>query len=188
MTSHRQPGTALSGKRRRTIQLLAAACMLMLTGCGLIATTGVVVVSAVGVAGYAVYSVGEAVITGIGSAAGATGRAIGTGSKAAATVVFRDGEFKAECPQDSLTVCKASNTALLKGGFQSITGKCDALSGELKARTCENADIVVRLKNVSPEKTEIRIRVGVKGDLKASESIYRMIVSEMNPPQEASHG
>jgi hypothetical protein len=93
--------------------------------------------------------------------------------------VFRDGEFEVEYPASVEVVWTSASTALRRGGFREIRGDRDALSGELKAETREGTDLSLELESVNPELTELRIRVGVRGDLQASETVYELIEAEL---------
>jgi hypothetical protein len=130
-------------------------------------------------AGYTVYAVGDAAVTGVGLAAQAGGNALAEGSKSAATVVFRDGEFEAEYPASVASVWSAADVAFRKADFEGISGDRDALSGELKAETRDGTDITLKLNSLEPERTEVRIRVGMKGDLQTSETLHKLIQAEL---------
>ena len=163
--------------RGRCAVLLALAAWL--GGCGLVAGTAAVAVGTVGAAGYTVYAVGDAAVTGVGMAAKAGGNALVSGSKSAATVVYRDGDFEAEYPAGVEAVWGAARTAFMKASFREIRGDRDALSGELKAATRDGTDITLELKSLETARTSARIRVGVKGDLQTSETIHKLIEAEL---------
>jgi len=151
----------------------------LMTGCRLLTVTTVAVVSVVGLAGYAVYKTGEAAVTGVGKAAKATGNAFSSGSNSASTVVFRDGEFRTEYAAGIAPVWLASSAALRKAELQNIAGTRDGISGELRAQTWEGMEIKLKVQNLEPDRTEVRIRVGDKGSLKDSEVIHKLIQAEL---------
>jgi len=151
----------------------------LLAGCSVVAGTAAVAVGTAGMAGYTVYAVGDAAVTGVGLATRAGGNALASGSKSALTVVFRDGEFETEYPASVPSVWSAAESAFRKAGFQEISGNRDALSGELEAETRDGTDISLELKSLEPERTEIRIRVGVRGDLQTSETVHKLIEAEL---------
>lgn|SRR5262245_15658934 len=171
-----RPGEVMTGRWRCAALVSLAGS---LAGCGLIAGTAAVAVGTVGVAGYTVYAVGDAAVTGVGRAAVAGGDAVVSGSKSAATVVFRDGEFETDYPAGVEEVWNAANTAFKKASFREIRGDRDALSGELKAETRDGTDIALELKSLEPGRTEMRIRVGVRGDMQTSETIHKLIQAEL---------
>jgi len=152
----------------------------LLTGCQLLVLGVVGVAATVGLAGYAVYKTGEVAVTGVGKAASATGDAISSSSKSVATVVYTDGDFKTEHPHTVRTLWSAAGYALKKANFCDVKGTYDALSGGLTARTQSNqTDIVLKLKSLGPETTEMTIRVGAKGDLKMAELIHGLVLREL---------
>jgi hypothetical protein len=151
----------------------------LMAGCRLLTFTTVAVVSVVGLAGYAVYKTGEVAVTGVGKAAEATGNAFSSGSKPASTVVFRDGEFRTEYAAGIAPVWLASSAALRKADLQNVDGSRDGISGELRAQTWEGTEIKLKVQNLEPDRTEVRIRVGAKGSLKDSEVIHKLIQTEL---------
>jgi hypothetical protein len=95
-------------------------------------------------------------------------------------VVFRDGEFEVEYPADVDTVWKAAGAAFQKANFRKIHGDRDALSGALKAEERDGTDISLELESIDPARTQMRIRVGVRGDLQTSETIHKLIWAELS--------
>jgi hypothetical protein len=162
------------GRRAALVALVSA-----FAGCRVVAGTAVLAVATAGMAGYTVYAVGDAAVTGVGLAAKAGGNAVAAGSRSAATVVFRDGAFETEVPASLAEVWSAADTAFRKARFERIRGGRDALSGELEAETRDGTDISLHLKRLEPERTELRIRVGVKGDLQTSETVHELIEAEL---------
>jgi len=149
------------------------------SGCRVI-TVGVVTVAAVvGLAGYAVYKTGDVAVTGVGKAAQATGSAVSSGSKSAATVIFSNGEFQTEYAHDIRLAWAAASRALHLANFSDIRGSFDALSGELTAQTRDRKDIVIRFTYTAPQSTAARIRVGVTGDMQAAEHIHGLILRQL---------
>jgi hypothetical protein len=55
----------------------------------------------------------------------------------------------------------------------------DALEGELTARNASNTNISIKLKNLSNNSTEIRVRVGTFGDEAMSRTILNKISSHL---------
>jgi hypothetical protein len=162
-----------------------------LAGCRLIGYTAIAVVGVVGLAGYAVYKTGETAVTGVGKvakatgsgiskAAGATAGAFSSGTKSVATVVYKNGEYKTECPMKIESVWVAANTAFQKAEFKNVAGDRDAISGQLTAQTWDATAITLQVKSLDTHVTEMKIRVGVKGDLQTAETIHKLIEAELS--------
>jgi hypothetical protein len=164
------------------IPFLVVALAVLVTGCRMIGVGILSAAAAVGLAGYAVYKTGDAVVTGVGKAGGA----IVAGTKSVATVVYADGDLKVEHPADLRTLWAAADRALRQAGFTDVKGSCDALSGDLTATSREQGAITLRLRSVTATATELRIRVGAKGDLKMSELINGLILQELPSGQPAA--
>ncbi len=147
-------------------------------GCGIVKTAVVATVAIVGLAGYAVYKTGEAVVVGVGKA----GSAVATGVGAAVSVVFINGDFKTQYPGRLQTVWTAARVAFEKAMFIKIDGSFDALSGELTAETRDGTKITLKLKSSDPQTTQASIRVGVTGDMELSETIHNLILQELSAP------
>jgi hypothetical protein len=154
----------------------------VVSGCKMAKAVVMTAALAVGLAGYVVYKTGDAAVTGVGKAAEATGDAVSSGSKSVATVIYANGELTVEYPYDVRTLWLTAGLALRKAGFIDVKGSFDALSGELAARTRENVGLTFKMKVVETHATELRIRVGVKGDLKTAELINSLIVRELPKP------
>lgn len=160
---------------RRLLPALVVALASLASGCRIVAAGVVTVAAAVGLAGYVVYKTGDAAVTGVGKA----GDAVASGSKSATTFFYANGELKVSHPFDVRTVWLTSSLALRKAGFSDIKGAFDALSGELTAKTREGVDLTLKMRRQDALGTELRIRVGVKGDLKAAEFIDSLILREL---------
>ena len=154
----------------------------LLAGCKIVKIGVITVAAAIGITGYVVYKTGDAAVTGVGKA----GEALVSGSKSVATVIYVNGELKIEHPFDVRTVWMASSFALQKAGFSDIKGSFDALSGELKAKTRENADLSIKLRITESRGTEVRIRAGMTGNLKTAELISSLIARELPKPAPAA--
>jgi hypothetical protein len=137
-----------------------------------------VAVGAVGLVGYGVYKTGEAAVNGVGSVVSGV-------AKESSSVIFIKGEFKANCDGAVEDVWRASERSLKANGFQSVSGTRDALSGHLKAATWNNEEITVKLAALGQGQTEFRVRIGVTGDLKKSETLYHLITTELSREREA---
>jgi hypothetical protein len=159
--------------------MAALGLALLMTGCRVIGTAGCCVFGAVGLAGYAVYKTGEVAVTGVGNAAKATGNALSSGTKSVATVVYYDNELKTECPASVPLVWDAANRAFKNAGFLDIAGDRDGLSGVVTAKTWDRTDLTLKLKSLGPQSTELRVRVGVKGDMETAETVFMLIKSEL---------
>jgi hypothetical protein len=151
--------------KQKAVPVVLALAVSLLTGCMVIGLG----VGVVGLAGYGVYKTGETVVTGVGKAGKATG-----------SVIFFNGDFKTQYDGDVRTVWTASGRAFQKAGFGEIRGSFDALSGGLTAKTREGTEISLKLKSISPQSTEISIRVGVTGNLKVSETVHGLILQELH--------
>jgi len=161
--------------------LLAAGAALV-AGCRLVQVSVLAVAAAVGLAGYAVYKTGDAAVTGVGKA----GQAVASGTRSVATVVYVNGDLKVEHPFPVPTVWLAAGLALRKAGFDDVKGTYDALSGGLTAKTRERVEIALKMRSVESRATELRIRVGTKGDLKTAELINGLIQRELPAPAAAA--
>ncbi len=174
---------AAAAVRRIRVALLTAAALCALSGCRLIVGTAAVAVGAVGLVGYGVYKTGEVAVTGVGSA-------VSSVAKGGASVVFMNGEFKANCDGTVDEVWRASGRTLEASGFQSVTGNRDALSGNLEAVTWNGEKVEVKLEAAGTGQTALRLRIGITGDLKKSETLHSLIVAELArtraAPQERS--
>jgi hypothetical protein len=162
--------------------VVLAVAVTLLTGCQLITVGVMTVAAAVGLTGYAVYKTGDAAVTGVGKAAHATGEAFSSGTKSGTTVIFSDGEFKTDYPQNLLTVWEAASRAFQTAQFGKIQGTFDAASGKLTARTVNDTEIVIKLNSLGPQSTEVRIRIGSPGDMKRAEVIHGLILRELPAP------
>lgn len=173
----------------KVLPVVLAVAVALFTGCQLITVGVMTVAAAVGLTGYAVYKTGDAAITGIGKATQATGDAFSSGTQSATTVMFSDGEFKTDYAQNVMTVWGSSSRALQKAQFENVQGTFNEGSGKLTARTVNNTEIVIKLKSLGPQSTEVRIRIGSPGDLKRAEVIHEMVLRELPAtvlPQPAS--
>lgn len=157
--------------------LLLAGLSALASGCRVVSAGVITVAAAIGIAGYAVYKTGDAAVTGAGKA----GEAVVSGSKAVATVLYVNGDLKVEHPYDVRTVWLAASLALRKAGFSDVKGSFDALSGELAAVTREGAGLSIKFRLSAPRVTELRIRVGVRGDLKTADLVNGLIMRELPP-------
>jgi hypothetical protein len=188
-TAHAVKNHTTAGREavfRRTGMLIACGLLCaQLSGCQVIGAVVVGAASVVGLAGYAVYKTGEAVVTGVSKA----GSAVAAGTTAAVSVIFFNGDFKTSYQGDVQTVWTSARQAFYKALFVEIKGSFDALSGELTAKTREGTDVRLKLKSINPQSTEASIRVGVTGDMKTSETIHGLILQELSalsPPQDIS--
>lgn len=176
--------------KRFALPAFAALAALFLNGCGIIMLGTVVTATAVTGTGYVVYKTGEAVVVGTGKAAGGvyhagqklvsgTGEAAGKTAEGVQEIVFFNSEMKASCPADVRSTHAAATSALLGLGFSGVHGLSDAASGTLEAMTVDNQKIEIALKYADSQRTAIRIRVGARGDMKASELIYNSILQKL---------
>ena len=153
------------------IPFLLGALLILPTGCRLLVATTGVAVGAVGLAGYSVYKTGEAVATGVGNV-------VSSGAKGVGSVVYSGGEFKAVCPGRVEHVWLATATVFKARGFRLVSGNRDALSGNLTIATNDGEEIAVRLDDAGGGQTEFRLRIGVKGDLAKSQTLYTLVLDE----------
>lgn len=151
-----------------------------LAGCGLVRATIITAAAAVGLVGYVVYETGDAAVTGIKNVATATGDATSSTGKAVGKVIFFNGKFKTEHPYGIRYVAMGATTAMHNAGFREVKNSTDGLSGRITAKTREETEITIDLKNIKPDRTSVIIRFGVAGNLEESEKINNMITSEMD--------
>jgi hypothetical protein len=166
--------------KRKAIVVLLAVVVSLLAGCQVIALGVFTAAGAVGLTGYAVYKTGDVVVTGAGKAVEATGDMLSSGTKSATTVVYSGGVFKTEHTQDVPTLWNASGQALQKARFVNPKGTYDALSGTVTAKTVDGTEILITLKSLTPQSTEMCIRVGLKGDLQKAEVVHGFILRELS--------
>jgi len=159
-------------RHRMPAKLLFTAAMSILPGCRLLVGTVVVAVGAVGLIGYGVYKTGEGAVTGVGYVVSGTTEGI-------SSLIFSDGEFKTTCDGTVNAVWLASASTMKANGFQVVSGGRDSLSGRLEATGWNNEKIAIKLDAKGKDKTEFRVRIGATGDLKKSETLYRMITTEL---------
>jgi hypothetical protein len=152
--------------------LVATAVLGVLPGCRILVGTAVVGVGAVGLVGYGVYKTGEAAVTGVGSV-------VSGGAKSVGSVVFLNGEFKATCRATVDEVWLATVRTLKANGFELESGDRDALSGYVNAVSRNNQPIAIKLDATGRQETLFRMRIGVSGDLKKSETLYGMIEDDL---------
>ncbi len=145
-------------------------------GCRLIFWTTAAAVGTVGLVGYSVYKGGESVVTGVGDLAGGDK----SGANTQETVVLSKDELKAECPGGVSDVWRAGTVAFREAKLNNIGGTFDYFSGELTAQTWDDSPVTLKLKNTGENRTTIWIRFGAKGDLNASESLYKLMRKELN--------
>lgn len=163
----------------KRLVLVAAAGMLQ--GCKLLTFTTVVAAGAVGLVGYGVYKVGETAVTGAGSAVSSVAGGIGS----ATSEIFADGDFQATCPGSMNAVWTTSAMVLQSSGFKSVSGDRDALSGHLEATTSDNQPITIKLDSAGQGQIALRLRVGARGDLGKSETLYQMIAADLARQRQA---
>jgi hypothetical protein len=152
-------------------------------GCRLVFWTGAAAVGTVGLVGYSVYKGGESVVTGVGNLAGGGSE---DKSKGAETVVYSGKVFKTECDGSVEVVWQAATRALRQANLQDVAGNYDALSGQLTAQTWENTPVTLTFKNEDQNRTTLRIWIGPNGDLKASESICKLVQAELKKTSSAA--
>lgn len=163
---------------RIPVRMLFAATMGVLSGCRLLMVPVVVAVGAVGLVGYGVYKTGEATVNGVGSV-------VSSGSKSDSSLVFVNGEFRAICYGTVNEVWLATGPALEANGFNVVSGNRNALSGHMEAAGMNNETLAINLDAAEEGQTEFRIRIGVTGDLKKSETLYRLITKELSRQRRA---
>lgn len=158
--------------RPSAVTALLVAASSLGAGCNLAKVGFLSVAAAIGFAGYVVYKTGDAAVTGAGMA----GEAVASGTRAVAkTVIYANGELRVEYPCDVRTVWNASGIVLRESGFGEITGSFDAFSGVLSAKTREGTDVVLKMRAAPSALTELRIRVGLKGDMGAAQVLDSLI-------------
>ena len=169
--------------KTKALKALMILSVMGLYGCWVIRDTVVlstaVVVGTAGLAGYTVYKGGEAVYKGgeaVVSKAGEVGSsATKSIQKKHDAVVVSRGTLKAKCKYTIAEIYPATRIALREAGFTDISGRQDALTGAVQARTAFNEVVTVKFELLSKERTTVEIRIG-SGDLKKSEYLYDQIL------------
>lgn len=101
--------------------------------------------------------------------------AVVVGGAAGAGVAYSMGALKTV---ESTTVEKsyfAAQAALKQLEFQQTLASKDAIEASVEGETASGKNVIVRIKRVTDQATEIRIRVGTFGD----ESLSRLILEKM---------
>lgn len=74
---------------------------------------------------------------------------------------------------------KDTHNAILDGledlGIEPITNRVDRLSGTVDALFADQMDLEIKLHNVAPELTRVRIRCGIVGHEQRTEQLFRAI-------------
>lgn len=162
----------------------------MLTACGLVAFAAYVTVGAAALVGYGAYKTGEAGLEVAGEAgefagerislrAGQVGDATSSVASGIAGIIFIGGDFKATYPTDVEQAWHAARSASQEMRLISIEGDYDAISGEITAFTNFGSKVSIKLQARSDSTTEVRIRVGLRGDKDASQLIHDRIVQRL---------
>lgn len=158
------------------------------TGCKAVLGTAVVgtavAAGTAGLAGYAVYKSGEAVVSTAGSVGSSVASGVGSvGSSTKATVqnkrhtvVVSRGTFKAKTGHAVAALYPAARTVLEEAGFKDVFGKQDSLAGAVRAKTAFDDDVIVTFKLLEKDLTAVEIRIG-DGNLQQSEYIYDQILA-----------
>ena len=113
---------------------------------------------------------------GSGCALLVVGAAAGAG---AAGYAYVNGELKSTEPVPLNKLVKASLAGLKDLEFPLTSQTKDALQAELIARNSSDKRIAIKLKSVSENATEIRIRVGTFGDETLSHAVYDRIKNRL---------
>ncbi|MBN4074083.1 DUF3568 family protein [bacterium AH-315-E10] len=133
----------------------------------------VIVVGAAGVVGYTVYEGGKTVIVTVVNVGSAMKKDI---TNTHQTIVISRGTLKADCNYTVQELYNASRIVFKKNGFKRITGKYDALTGILQARTASNYIVEIQFKTQAKNVTTVQVRTG-SGNLKHAELIYDDVLS-----------
>jgi len=99
----------------------------------------------------------------------------GAAAAGAGTVFYLDGELKDTESASLDTVNTAAVAGLKDLQFAVISDTKDAISAKILARTATDTKITITLAKLSPESTEIHIRVGTFGD----EALSRQILDKL---------
>ena len=120
-------------------------------------------------------ALGPLVLTGCLAAA-----AVGGGAVAGAgTIAYIKGELKATEGHSIDETWAATVTAVDELQFIVINKVKDAVSAELKCQTADNKTVVIELKRIADNLTEIKIRVDTFGDEALSRYILNKIQSNL---------
>ena len=166
-------------RRWMEVMTVVLAVIALSVGCRLVVFTGAAVVGVVGLAGYTVYKGGEYAVTGVGNLASSSVDAVSNVSKGMGAVVYADGEFRSECAGTMEETWWVADEVFRNAKLQDLSGNFDIRSGELQAKTRDGLDVKLKLKLIDDRHTELRLRVGVKGDLSTSEILFNQIQKEL---------
>jgi hypothetical protein len=116
-------------------------------------------------------------VLGAGCAAVVVGGAVAAAG--VGTYAYVNGEMKGTEAVSLDRAWKASQATMADLEYPILKKTKDALQAELTARTAADKKILIKLKRVSNEVTEIRIRVGTFGDESMSQLILDKIKSHL---------
>ncbi len=88
---------------------------------------------------------------------------------------FRFGELRTTVDANFATAYQASKTALEEKGLFLTQDDRKTIEAELKARDRGDTLVVVKVKEVAPGQSTIKIRYGVSGDAARSQALFREI-------------
>lgn len=102
--------------------------------------------------------------------------AVGAGAAAgAATYAYVSGELRSIEQAELQRAVRAGTGAVEALQFKLVSTRSDALYGEINAVTAANKKVVIRLKRIGDNATEVRIRVGTFGDRAISVAILERL-------------
>jgi len=101
------------------------------------------------------------------------------GAAAGAAYVWISGELKATLPAALPRVEEGTKAVFQDLEFTAVEAVSDKLKGKVTAMMADGTDVVIKLKAVDFESTQIKIRVGKLGDKAVSEQIYRHLEKEL---------
>ena len=101
------------------------------------------------------------------------------GAAAGAAYVWINGELKSTVSAALPRVEEATKAVFDDLEFTAVEAVSDKLKGKVTAMMADGTDVVVRLKAVDFESTQVRIRVGKLGDKAVSEQIHRHLEKEL---------
>lgn len=193
---NRRIGLAFSLLRRR-IGVMAFICLLpFLGGCRLIALSLAAIGIGTAAVGYGTYQAVRLTGRAASNAAGATVNAVGTvtdrtlmrlddAAEAGGRLgekLFAGGELTFTLNDDVYHVWNATARALSAMNFREIATEYDSLSGWGSAKTIDDRDVRIDFRQQAEYRTEVKIRVGLRGDEDASRLIQEKITTNLGYP------
>jgi predicted ThiF/HesA family dinucleotide-utilizing enzyme len=88
---------------------------------------------------------------------------------------YKLGELQVFADRDFATAYNAAKEGLKEHGLFLVKDDRLVVEAELNGRDATDTLVVVKIKEVGPKRTSVKIRYGIKGDLAAAQALYAKI-------------